>query len=199
MNRALSISIVMSLWFSLLMMGACSTTLPIPRVPEPAPEMLDVAGRSLPAINFVNLVTDIPGDRIIGYHYEGPQYTRMHDYRWDENYSNETKVLNDYAHNILTEAGYRDGVNDAKALTMVGTIENLTFNSYDRKVSFDQAECTVRWELFLPGESVAYHTQWTEGAARVDPRVAGPIRQAFELALRKLLSDSQFVAAVDAD
>jgi len=182
--------------FSLLLVPACTTTLPIPKVPEPLPIMVDVHDRVLPAIDFVNLITDIPGDRIIGYHYEGPQYTRMHDYRWDENYINETKILNDYADGILEEAGYRAGVDDPASLTMVGTIQHLRYNSYDRKISFDQAECTVKWELFAPGETMAIHTQLTEGAARVEPQAAGAIRAAFDLAMRSLLADPKFVAAV---
>ncbi|MFT5233647.1 MAG: hypothetical protein ACI9UQ_001681, partial [Candidatus Krumholzibacteriia bacterium] len=148
--------LAVALLIGMLCLTACSTTLPVPKMPEPAPPMIEVEGLSLPAIDFVNLITDIPGDRVIGYHYEGPQYTRMHDYRWDENYANETKVLNDYADEILAEAGYLAGVGGEDATSMVGTIQHLRYNSYERKVSFDQAECTVVWELFRPGETVAF-------------------------------------------
>ncbi len=180
----------------LVWLAGCASSHTLPKRPLPAVPLIEVDGGSLPAINFVNLVVDIPGGRIIGYRYEGIQYTRTYDYQWDRHFADETETLNDRAREILNEGGYRVDGDDSGALRMVATMGQLGFNSYVNKASFDQAECEMTWELFRDGETEPYFTSQTNGAGRVDLNKPGAIAAAFELALRTLLAEPDFVAAV---
>ncbi len=181
---------------SLLVFSGCTSHRPAPQTPEAAGPMILVDGPSLPTISFGKIFTDVPGGRVIGYYYEGLEYTRGFKYKWDETFENETRELNFQAQDLLADAGYR--VNDGSLgdLRLEGTIRKLSYNTYTYKVSFDQAECEVRWELFRAGETDPYFTSMTNGAGRIADSKPGALRAAFELAMRRLLADEEFVEKV---
>jgi hypothetical protein len=180
----------------LIGLSACTSTRPTPITPDAAPPMIMVDGGSLPTLSFDKLFTDIPGGRTIGYQYEGLQYTRVHQNKWDENFENETKDLNALAQNILGQAGYNVEGSGLGQLRLEGTIRKLTYNTFTYKASFDQAECELKWELFRAGEDSPYFTRLTNGEGRVEGNKPGAIMAAFELALRRLLTEQEFVDAV---
>jgi len=177
-------------------LGGCASGRPDPRMPEPAGPLVQVDGESLPSIEFFKVRTDIPGGRVLGFHYEGIDDRRVHDYRWDESFENVTTVLNDRARGILEESGYRLAYNGGGEVFMKGVMRKVSYNSFDRKISFTQAEMEVRWELFRPGEDKPFHTFATLGAGRVDNIDSGAMVQALELALRRLLADPEFSEAL---
>jgi len=158
--------------------------------------MIQVDGESLPVMTFVKIVVDIPADRPIGYHYEGMERTRQHDYRWDQHFEDETDELNRESRAILRQAGYRVSTDDAGALRLVGTMGKFSFNSYAYKTSYDQAECEMKWELFRAGEVKPSFITRTVGAGRVESGKPGAVSSAYKLALRGLLAEEDFVAAV---
>lgn len=181
----------------LLTITACSSHRPSPQLPDAAGPMIMVEGESLPTITFTNLITDIPGGRVIGYFHEGLEYNRGYEIIWNETYDNETSALNDLALDILGEAGYRIREGNQSQLRLEGTIRKLSLNTYSYKSSFDQAECEVRWHLFRAGEDSPFFTSATPGAGRVETGQPGAISSAFELALRRLLADEEFVQALE--
>jgi hypothetical protein len=182
----------------LVLVAACGTSLPEPRIPEPPRPLHVVDGAALPPVNFVAMEADVPGGRILGWHYEGEDYRRAHDYRWDANFANVTGELNAPSRDVLREAGFRVGRGGEDVVRMIGTITRLSYNSYARKLRFNQGEVAVRWSLFRPGEDRPYHTATTAGAARAEDIQAGAIVGACEVALRNLLADPGFAAAVAA-
>ncbi len=177
-------------------LAGCTSYRPAPQTPDAAPPMIKVEGQSLPTISFDNLFTDIPGGRIIGYYYEGIDYTRTFANKWDESYENETKDLNYPAQEILGGAGYRVRNTGLGELRLEGTIKKLTNNTYTYKASFDQAECELDWALYRAGEEKPYFTTMTKGVGRVESAKSGAIKAAFELGLRRLIASEEFVAAV---
>jgi len=182
----------------LIGLAGCTSHRPSPKTPEEAPPIILVEGDSLPSISFDELFTDVPGGRVIGYHYEGLQYTRTYQNVWDENFENETKEFNFLAQDILGDAGYwvkQDGLGE---LRLQGTVRKLSYNIYTYKGSFDQAECEMKWELFLAGEEKPFFTRLTDGAGRVDDNKPGALRIAFERALHRLMAQEEFVEAVAA-
>jgi hypothetical protein len=180
------------------MLAACGTTLPTPEIPEPARPLHMVDGEAYPALNFVELMTDVPGGRILGWHYEGEDYRRAHDYRWDDNFANVTDALNAPSRDILREAGFRVGRGDQDVVRLTGTMKKVTYNSYARKIRFNQGEVEMLWALYRSGEEGAYRTMTTMGAARAEDIQAGALAQAYQVALRNLLADPDFAAAVAA-
>lgn len=197
MNAHLNRQVLLGLMLlGLLCLIGCSTAHPTPKIPVPAAPMIQVDGNALPSVTFINLVSDMPGGRIIGYHYEGMEYVRQHEYAWDQHFVNQTHVLNDRAQDVLGEAGYRTVADESGALQLNGTMARISFNSYARKISFDQAECEMNWTLTRAGENVPLFTMLTLGSGRVDAGQTGAIGMAFELALRRLLVEPDFVAAV---
>ncbi len=174
----------------------CSSVSPSPRIPLSAPAMIKVEGQSVPAVTFSDVVTDMPGGRIIGYHYEGMEYIRAQDYRWGKHFTNQTLALNSLGQDILGEAGYRHQTGEPGALRMVGTMAQFKYNTYARKTSFDQAECEMNWELFKAGQSQPVFSLVTTGSGRVAAGETGALAAAFELALRQLVASPEFAAAV---
>jgi hypothetical protein len=165
-------------------------------VPEPATPVIRVDGDSLPNVSFVKFVVDVPSQRSLGYHHDGMEYTREQEYRWDPHFADETDLLNERSREILAEAGYHLGTGGAR---LVGTIGPLAYNSYTRKTgTFDQADCTVRWDLYGPGADKPVFMASTRGGGRVADHKPGAIAQAYETALRNLLARPDFVAAVAA-
>ncbi len=177
-------------------LAGCTSYRPSPKTPEEAPPIIKVEGGSLPSISFDELFTDVPGGRVIGYHYEGLQYTRTHQNTWDENFENQTKEFNILAQEILGDAGYLVKEDDLGELRLLGTVRKLSYNIYTYKGSFDQAECEMKWELFRAGDEKPYFTRLTNGAGRVDNDKPGALRIAFERALHRLMAQEEFVAAV---
>jgi hypothetical protein len=188
--------LIVLLLASLVVFSGCTSTRPVPNIPEAAPPMIMVDGESLPTLSFTKLIADVPGGRITGYHYEGLEYTRSYAHKWDENFSNQTNDLNFAAQVVLEDAGYRVKAGGLGELLMEGTIRKMSYNSYSYKVSFDQAECEMKWDVFRAGEDEPFFTTLTNGAGRVDSNQSGAIKAAFELALRRLLADEAFVEAV---
>jgi len=150
----------------------------------------------LPALDFAKIVLDIPDNVAIGNHYEGMQYNRRQDYWWDENFANETDELNGRSQVILAEAGYRMDSGDPSAMRLVGTLGQVGYNTYDRKNGFAQAECEMTWRLYGANVAEPHFTKVTNGAGRVGLNKPGALRGAYELALRHLLADPKFAAAV---
>ncbi|MDX2473541.1 MAG: hypothetical protein QNL91_07490 [Candidatus Krumholzibacteria bacterium] len=180
----------------LVCLTGCSSTHPVPKMPQPAAPLIPVDGEAIPALTFAELILDIPHQVPIGYRYEGLEYIRGDEIRWSEHFGAQTDVLNQDSRTVLTEAGYRVSEDDPRALRLVGTMSRVSFNSYAAKVSFDQAECQMTWQLYRDGAEAPYFTTVTHGAGRVDAKKMGAIRAAFELALRRLLANPDFVAAV---
>jgi hypothetical protein len=174
----------------------CGTNMPEKPMPDPAAPPINVAGETLPAIEFFKVRTDIPGGRRLGAHYQGIDDHRVSDYQWDSSFENVTTVLNERADVILKEAGYRLAQQDAGEVLMKGMMRKVTYNSYERKISFTQAEMEVRWKLFRPGEDKPFRTFVTQGAGKVDNIDSGAMVQAFEMALRVLLADPEFPAGL---
>ncbi len=177
-------------------LAGCSSYRPSPQPPQPAGPIIVVEGESLPTISFTNLFTDIPGGRVIGWLHEGLEYTRGHEIVWNESFENETKELNYLAQGILAEAGYRVREGNLENLRLEGTIRKLSLNTYAYKSSFDQAECELKWELYRAGEETPYFVRTTLGEGRVESGDTGAISSAFELALRRLLAEEEFVTAM---
>jgi len=180
----------------LMIITGCTSHLPTPNIPEAAGPMIMVDGESLPTISFTRIYADIPGGRITGYHYEGMEYTRGYAHKWDDNFNNESSGFNYLAMELLSDAGYRTQAAGHGKLRLEGTIRKLTYNSYAHKIEFDQAECDLRWDLFIAGEEEPFFTTETQGAGRVDSNKSGAIKAAFELGLRRLLASEEFVTAV---
>ena len=107
-----------------------------------------------------------------------------------------TTVLNERAEEILGEAGYRLTHGEPGEVLMKGMMRKVTYNSYERKISFTQAEAEVRWKLFRPGNEEPFRTFTTQGAGKVDNIDSGAMVQAFEMALRVLLADPEFPAGL---
>jgi hypothetical protein len=170
--------------------------MPEPRIPEPAPELPLIDGKSLPSIEIVELVTDIPGGRILGWHYEGEDYRRAHDYRWDESFRNRTELMNLHTVKVMEEAGYELSLSDPDRVRLTAVMRKVTYNSYARKIRFNQAECEVRWQLFRMGEEKPYATVVSTGEARADDIQAGAVVSAYDVALRRLLAGDEFAAAL---
>ncbi len=181
---------------AMMTLAGCSSHRPTPIIPEAAPPMIMVDGQTLPTISFTKLYADIPGGRITGYHYEGLEYTRGYAHKWDENFINESDDFDYLAQEILGDAGYRAVDRNGGQLRLDATIRKLSYNSYSYKVDFDQAECELDWRLFRAGEKEPYFTFSTNGVGRVDGNKSGAIRRAFELGLRRLIAQEEFVAAV---
>jgi hypothetical protein len=180
----------------LLSMAGCSTTNPKPKMPQPAAPLIKVDGEALPALDFDRIILDIPDKVAIGYHYEGIQYSRRQAYWWDENFAHETDELNGKTRTILAEAGYRTSAGDPGAMRLVGTLGRVGYNTYDNKVGFAQAECEMTWQLYGAGADQPHFSTVTNGAGRVGPNEPGALREAYEVALRQLLADPEFAAAV---
>ena len=191
----LCVRVLALLSLSVFVIG-CAATRPAPPRPEPAPPLIEVDGATLPAIVFANVKLDIPDHVAIGYHHVGAEYTRDSEYRWGPHFKEETDKLNGSGQALLAEAGYRVVAADPAALRLVGTLGRFSYNSYAHKASFEQAECEVIWELHRPGEAKPCFAARTSGAGRIEAGQIGGIMAAFELALRRLLADEQFVAAV---
>jgi hypothetical protein len=175
--------------------AGCAGTGPDHRRPEPPPPLIAVDGEALPPIAFANLKLDIPDHVALGYHHVGAESTRESEYRWGPSFEDETDKLNGLGQALLNEAGYRVAV-DAPPLRLTGTLGKLRYNSWAHKANFEQAECEVAWELHRAGEDRPYYTTRTTGAGRVAAGEMGAIIAAFDLALRRLLADEDFVAAV---
>ncbi len=167
----------------------CAATNPAPRRPVPVAPMVKVDGGSLPQLAFDNIVVDIPDQRAIGYHYTGLEYTRGHDYRWGSSFVHETDELNYASRELLLEAGYRVAQDGDGPLRLVGTMGNVFYNSYERKVSFDQAECVISWALFKDGLPEPIFRTETKGSGRVELGKTGAFKAAYEAALRRLLAN----------
>ena len=180
----------------LVCLAGCSSTQPSPKMPQPAAPLIQVDGEALPALTFAELILDIPHQVPMGYRYEGLEYIRGDEIRWSEHFGAQTDVLNQDSRTVLTEAGYRVSEDDPDALRLVGTMSRVSFNSYTAKISFDQAECQMTWQLYRDGAEAPYFTTVTHGAGRVDANKMGAIRAAFELSLRRLLANPDFVVAV---
>ena len=180
----------------LIAVAGCAGTQPAPKIPEPAPDLPLVDGKSLPSIEIVELVTDIPGGRILGWHYEGEDYRRVYDYRWDESFSNHTELMNLHTVDVMEEAGYELSLSDADRVRLTAVMRKVTYNSYARKIRFNQAECEVRWQLFRMGEEKPYATVVSTGEARADDIQAGAMIGAYDVALRRLLAGDEFAAAL---
>jgi len=174
----------------------CSSTRPSPRMPDPAPPAIQVNGEAMSAINFDKVLVDIPDHRLIGYHHEGMEYVREYQYWWGPEFSSETDLLNGNGRAILREAGYRMAGEEPGVLRLVGTMRKFNLNTYAYGQHFQQAECEMRWEMYRTGEKRPFWTSSTDGVGRIDGDGQGVIAAAFELALRELMADEEFVAAV---
>jgi hypothetical protein len=181
-----------------LVAAGCGTTLPEPQTPEPPRPLHVIDGDAYPPLDFVELKTDVPGGRILGWHYEGEDYRRAHDYRWDQSFENVTETLNPPSRELLREAGFRVARGDADVVRMAGIMKMVSYNSYARKMRFNQGEVTMEWALYRPGEDLPYHTAQTTGAARAEDIQAGAVANAYLVALRNLLAEPEFAAAVAA-
>jgi hypothetical protein len=158
--------------------------------------LIEVDGQTLPPLFFANVKLDIADHVAIGYHHVGAESTRGSEYRWGPHFKDETDKLNGSGQALLAQAGYRVVTDDPAALRLVGTLGRFSYNSYAHKASFEQAECEVAWELYRPDETKPYYVARTAGAGRVEAGQIGGIMAAFELALRRLLADADFVAGV---
>jgi hypothetical protein len=165
-------------------------------MPQPAAPLIRVNGETLPVLTFAEIILDVPHQVPIGYVYEGTEYIRRDAIQWSEHFGSESAALKGVCVTILTEAGYRVSNDDPRALRLVGTMGRVSYNSYDVKIPFDQAECRMTWQLFRPGEKTPMFTTVTDGAGRTEGNRMGTFRAAFELALRRLLANPEFVAAV---
>lgn len=180
----------------LVLAAACGGTLPEPRIPEPAPELRHVDGKSLPSIEIVELVTDIPGGRVIGWHFEGEDYRRSYDYRWDESFQNHTGLMNLHTVEVMEGAGYELSLSDPDRVRLTAVMRRVSYNSYARKDPFNQGGCEIRWQLFRMGEQEPYATVVTAGEARADDIQAGALVGAYDVALRRLLAGDEFAQAL---
>lgn len=177
--------------------AGCASTVPKPAEPIPALPLIVVEGNSLPVISFEKIVVDLPPQRGVGYHYVGPEYTRQQEYRWDQHFEDETVLLNDRSRNLLSEAGYRVASAGQGKWHLVGSVGPLSYNSYERKTRvFDQAECTVTWQLYRQDADKPDFVSKTKGMGRVADHKPGAIAAAYEVALRNLLGSPDFVATV---
>lgn len=174
----------------------CAGSRPAPKMPEPAGPMIDVNGSELPSLTFADVIVDVQGGRVLGYQYQGMEYSRTNEYVWDEGFEDQTTELNSLANAIIREAGYRASDEGPDSMILVGTLGNLSFNTYIYKESFDQAECEVDWVLYRTDEKAPLYKTQTQGAGRVEAYAVGGIRAAFEVALRRLLAQPEFVAAM---
>jgi hypothetical protein len=181
--------------------GCASTSDRYPQTPVPAPAAIDVSGRDVAAVAVRTIYADVPGGRIIGYHYDGADLVRGQGYKWDRAFENEAEELNELAIARMEEAGYtvvaaQDAAGQAKAVQLDGAVGKLTYNSYAHREEFNQATCEIRWSLFRPGESRPFYTATTPGAGRRPQTQPGAIVAAFEVALGNLLADPAFVKAL---
>jgi hypothetical protein len=181
--------------------GCASTSNRYPETPVPPPAAIDVAGRAVAAVAVRTIYADVPGGRIIGYHYDGANLVRGQGYKWDRAFENEAEELNELAIARMGEAGYtvvaaQDAAGQAKAVQLDGTMAKLTYNSYAHREEFNQATCEMRWSLFRPDESKPFYTATTLGAGRRPKTQPGAIVSAFEVALGNLLADPAFVEAL---
>jgi|GEM_PF-2600098 len=185
---------------SILMIGllaGCASN-PVPNAPVPADDPIVVRGSTVQPLAFRGLITDIPGGRILGFHYEGANSVRGHDYRWDESFENRTRDLNGMAQQLLREAGYRiePRTEGGDVVQLVGTMRKLVYNSYSHRSDFNQASCELRWEMFRAGDETPFYTQATTGEGRVPLTESGAIVAAFDTALKNLLAREDFVEAL---
>jgi len=179
----------------LVFLTGCSSTHPAPKMPLAAEAFVPVDGEALPTIGFAGLTLDISQAVAIGYHYKGMQYTKMYDYWWDENFAKRTVELDLESRTLLEEAGYRVSNDDPAGLRLEGILGRLGYNSYERKTSFEQAECEMTWHLYRAGATEPFFTAVTSGAGRVGFKEMGALLKAYELALRRLLTDPEFMSA----
>lgn len=176
--------------------AGCGSTLPEPRGVEPPLPVEPVDGADYPPIRFQEVTADVPGKRIIGWHYEGEDYRRVYEYRWDENFANVTTTLNAPALELLHLVGYRVATDGRDAVSLKGILKKVGYNSYARREPFNQGEVTVVWSLIRPGEETAYYTATTEGIARVEDIQGGAVAKAVLAALQNLLADPEFLEAL---
>jgi len=80
---------VMTLMVVVGLAGCASTSDRYPQTPVPAPAAIDVSGRDVAAVAVRTIYADVPGGRIIGYHYDGADLVRGQGYKWDRAFENE--------------------------------------------------------------------------------------------------------------
>lgn len=190
-------------WVILVLAGlagwcGCSTTVPSPRMPEPAPPVIRVDSEELPAVAFAEVLLEIPDHLAIGYHYEGLDNSRVTEYRWGKHFREARPALDDDCRAVLDGAGYRLDAADPQAVKLVARMVRVSFDSYAYKSSYKQATCEMMWELYRTGDAKPYFLRTTTGAGRAEGANEGAILAAFHVALHKLLADGEFVAAVRA-
>lgn len=174
----------------------CSTTIPAPQAPEPAPPAIPVDGDALPAIAFDEVQLEIPDHLAIGYRHEGLDRSRVSEYRWGPDFRHGRPALDDDLRAVLEGTGYRLDTADPRAVRLVARMVKISINSYEYKSYFEQVSCEMTWELWRAGEKRPYFTSTTAGGARVEGNDLGVVVTAFDAALHRLLADPEFVAAV---
>lgn len=192
--------------FCLTALAACSSTPPGPRTPVETRDPILVDGPSVSRLTIPDVYVSLEPDTRLGYNHEGAGNNRTYDYRWGPNLSAEIEELNDDVIYLLADTGYRvvpwtDGgapqSTDGEAvIELRPIIDQLELNSYSESGGYSQAFCHVIWELYRTDETNPFFTAHTSGYTRQVEHSAGIFQTAFEGALKNLLANAEFVAAV---
>ena len=202
----LRLIVVTGLMATIAGLAGCSSTMPGPRTPVATHPPLEVDGQAHLPINFPGLVITIEPEKLLGYHFEGAGLSKVHDYRWGPNFSEETPELNNDVLVVLRQAGYRtvpSPLNDEKnrpspgedQLQLSASFNLLEYNSFSTSGGYYQAYCEVAWELSRIGHGTVLFSKRTAGYGKKDENTSGVIRQAFEGALKNLLAEEDFATA----
>jgi hypothetical protein len=189
-------------------LAACSSTPPGPRAPVETMEPIQVEGSSQATLTIADVYVSLEPDTRLGFNHEGAGNNRTYDYRWGPNLSAEIDELNDSVIYILSNAGYRtvpwnperaaQSTAGDPVLELRPIIDQLELNSFADAGGYSQAFCHVVWEAFRPGAKKPFFSAVTSGYNRQTEHSAGIFQTAFERALKNLLADEKFVAAVAA-
>lgn len=193
-------------FLGLISLTACSSTPPGPRAPVETLEPIVVQGTEKAILTIADVYVSLEPDTRLGYNHEGAGNNRTYDYRWGPNLSAEIDLLNDDVLYILADSGYRtvpwnmeaaaDAVPGETVLELRPIIDQLELNSFSDSGGYSQAYCRVIWELYRPGETKPLFTSVTSGYSRQAVHSAGIFQITFENALKNILADEKFAAAV---
>jgi serine protease Do len=159
-------------------------------------------------LSFKGVLISIPSGEKIGSHYDGLAKVRKYDLHWQSGIRlgseqfrlGASQTLRDLGYNVLGgEATLFDTDQGSKATYQLGaTLVGLRHNTFGSLAgNYNESVVRVDWQLYDALNQKVVFEACTEGFASMSPRTKPATFEAFNNALRNLLSITEFVAFLE--